>query len=129
MNYYRNLVPSTESDKNLLDIHAEELRLVLYFLILLWHSPEGRRRIQRQPILNLLSSLTNRLLRGGLESIHFDSLRETVVTCFCILDTDASPPIQNPKQEDVWKFSLDAGSSNLVILCRFHPAGRLYAPC
>lgn len=127
MNHCRKLVSSTESDKNLLDADAEELRLALYFLIFLWHSPAGRRRIQRQPILNLLSSLSNRLLQGGLESVNFDSLRETVVTCFCILDTDASPPIQNPKQEDVWKFSLNAGSSNLVMLCRSYPAD--YASC
>lgn len=108
-----------EPGNDLQSTDAEELRLVVYFLVRLWHSVEGRKRIQRQPILNLLSSLINRLLRGDLEPLFFNFLREAVVTGFCILDTDVGAPTKSPKQGDVWKFSLDAGSSNLIVACKF----------
>ncbi|KAJ4486308.1 hypothetical protein J3R30DRAFT_3697805 [Lentinula aciculospora] len=120
--YGRGLVQptGTESDQNISNTQAEELRLVLYFLTLCWNAPEGRKHIQRQPILSFLASLTNRLLKGEMNpSSGSDYLREAVITGFCILDKYPTISIKSPKQEDVWKFVLDAGCSNLVVTSSF----------
>ncbi|KAJ3737077.1 hypothetical protein DFJ43DRAFT_399507 [Lentinula guzmanii] len=115
----RELIRSTEPEKELTNTQAEELRLALYFLIRIWHSIEGRSHVQRQPILNLLASLANRLLKSEMSPQVFNYLREAVVTGFCVLDTDPSTYIKSPKQEDVWRFVFDAGSSDLVMTSNF----------
>ncbi|KAJ4494389.1 hypothetical protein C8R41DRAFT_316612 [Lentinula lateritia] len=117
----RGLIRSTESEQNLSNAQADEVRLVLYLLLRIWHSAEGRKHVQRQPILNLLASLTNRLLKDQIASpLAYNRLREAIVTGFCILDTDpAGTPIKSPKQEDVWRFALNAGCSNLVVTSSF----------
>ncbi|KAJ3788972.1 hypothetical protein GGU10DRAFT_372574 [Lentinula aff. detonsa] len=115
----RELIRSTEPEKELTNTQAEELRLALYFLIRIWHSIEGRSHVQRQPILNLLASLANRLLKGEMSPQVFNYLREAVVTGFCVLDTDPSTYIKSPKQEDVWRFVFDVGSSDLVMTSNF----------
>ncbi|KAJ4489407.1 hypothetical protein C8J55DRAFT_299261 [Lentinula edodes] len=117
----RGLIRSTESEQNLSNAQADEVRLVVYLLLRIWHSAEGRKHVQRQPILNLLASLTNRLLKDQIASPSaYNCLREAIVTGFCILDTDpAGTPIKSPKQEDVWRFALNAGCSNLVVTSSF----------
>ncbi|KAJ3976328.1 hypothetical protein EV361DRAFT_884428 [Lentinula raphanica] len=112
----RELIRSTEPGQQLSNAQLEELRIVIYFLIRLWHSAEARTHVHRQPILNLLASLTNRLSKGELNSIPvFDCLREAVVIGFCVLDTDPNSSIKSPRQEDVWRLALDAGCSDLVM--------------
>ncbi|KAF9025525.1 hypothetical protein BDP27DRAFT_1007278 [Rhodocollybia butyracea] len=100
----RYLIHSVEPGNNLSNTEAEELRLVLYFVIRIWHNAEGQKRIQRQPILNLLSSLINRLSKKDIEPLSLTYLRDAAVTAFSVLDTDSTAPIKNPKQDDIWKF-------------------------